>query len=468
MDGGQQIELPKRLPLVIEPENRNDLATKDARLINGFMEKIDGTKEYRLYKRPGLASYFSTSAAAGLGTYNWLGDVYAVFGSKFYRNGVEVGSGMDTTGGIYRFDQCLGTPQLQLSNGVGAFNYTVGGGLAAITGLNFPTAPFPKGWAYLDGTTYVMDFDANIHGCDTLNDPTAWADVLNVIQAQIEPDRGRALTKQLVYVVALKEWSSEVFYDQQNATDSPLGPVQGAKFSYGCAAADSVQRIDDTLFWVSTNRDASVQVVMVNNLKLEIVSSKAIDRLLEKADLSVVRSFTFKIGGHKFYILTVPSINLTLVYDSVEKMWAQWTDAAGNYFPIVASTFSAADGHIVQHGTNGKLYKMSTQYFNDAGVVITTDIYTPNFDGGTTRGKMLSNMWAIGDQTAGSVLKVRTNDEDYSPTAWTGWREFDMSQRRPNIDDCGTFLRRAWNIRHDSNTHMRLEGVELQLDLCTL
>ena len=475
MGQAETVALPKRMPLVVEPENRSETADKDARLINAYVEKGQGEGDYWVYKRPGLLQYSAVTAAAGSGVYNWKGDIYAIFGAALYKNGTGIGT-VDATGGVYRFDSSLGaTPRLQLGNGVKAYNWD-GTTLTQIAGANFPGNTYAtagvKGWAYLDGTTYCLDAGAYIHGSDTvvgMNAPEQWTDVLNLLGAQIEPDLGVFLAKQLVYVLALKQWSTEVFYDAQNPVGSlPLGPVQGAKINYGCVNGDSVQEIDGTLLWLATNRSSSVQVLMVENLKASVVSTKPIERLLGDADFSVVYSFGIKFEGHRFYVFTLKNSNLTLAYDLTDKRWAQWTDSAGNYFKIVSSSYLPGAGRVLQHETNGKLYKFDAIYTNDDGSAITVDLYAPNFDGGVRRIKQLNFMEFVGDQTPGSILQVRVNDKDYSPEAWSSFRLVDMSVERAFLANCGSFRRRALHIRHQSDTRMRLQSVELQLDLGTL
>lgn len=462
------IAQPPRLPLIIQPENRYSDTLKDAKLINGFVEKSEDGKEYHVYKRPGLLQTGSTLSGNGYGVYNWLGDIYSIFGSVLYKNGVSVGTGLDTTGGVYRFSQSLGgTLRLQLGNGIGSYNYDSGAGLVAITGSNFPS-PAVKGWAYLDGTTYIMNSSASIRGCTTINDPTLWSDILNRLTAQIEADAGVALSKQLVYVLALGQWSTEVFYDQANAAGSPLGPVQGAKINYGCANQDSVQEIDGTLLWVATNRGAAPQILMLDNLKPTIVSTKAIERLLGEADLTSVYSFGIKYSGHRFYGITLVNLNLTLVYDMTDGIWTQWTDAAGNYWPIVSNTYSDITGRILQHATNGKLYKFDTSYTSDDGVLFSVDLYTPNYDGGTKRRKAISMLEVVGDQTEGSVLQIRHNDSDYTSDKWTNFRNVDLNQKKPFLQNEGTFLRRAYHMKHFCNTRFRVKAIELQMDIGTL
>lgn len=463
------VAIPKRWPLVVSPENRADSTNKDARLVNCYMEKQeDGT--YEICKRAGTArqSQPSGGAAAGRGMFNWLGDVYAVFGTTLYKNGVNIGT-VNGAGGVYRFDSCLGaTPKMQLGNGVKAYNYDSGAGLVLINDIDFPSA-FCKGWAFIDGTSYVLRADAGLQG-DDINTPTDW-DPLNVIIAQISPDRGVALAKQLVYAIALKQWSAEVFYDAGNATGSPLGTVQGARVSYGCITAESVQDIDDVLLWASTNKSYSTQIIKLENLKAEIISTYPVERLLDGADFSSCYSFQFKNLGHRFYVLTLPTSNLTLVYDIDERHWHQWTDANENYFPFVAATYNASlsQPHLIQHATDGYIYQLDEALFTDEGSTITADIYTPNFDAGvSSRGKHLSQMKFIADKVVGSTLQVRCNDDDFDLDKWTNFRYVDLDRPVPVLDNCGTFETRAYNFRHQSATRFRMKAVELQLDLCTL
>lgn len=461
-------ELPKRLPLVVEPANRGDSTSFDARLVNAYMEK-GRMGETWIYERPGLDEDSRPPAAnaTGRGIFNWLGNVYSIFADTLYKNGVAIAGTVDTTNGVYRFDSCLGaTSKLQLGNGVEAYNYDDGGGLVNITDGDFP-ASFVKGWAYLDGTSYVMTPSAHILGSD-INDPVNW-DPANDILAQIEPDRGKALSKQLVYVIAFKEWTTEIFYDAANSAGSPLGRVEGAKVNWGCLSADSVRQLDGALLWLGSTKEGSPEVILLNGLKAEVVSTKAVERLLNNITLTTIYSWTLKLEGHRFYVLTFKESNLTLAFDLDERMWSQWTDVNGNYLPIVDSCVDGTMQHLLQHESNGRIYKADSVYATDDGDTITVDIITPNFDGGTRRRKMMSQLRMVTDQQVGSELLVRVNDYDYDSTRWTNWRRMDLSQRNPYLDNCGTFVRRVHQFRHQRPVRMpRIQGMELQIALGTL
>lgn len=468
----QTVALPKRFPLVPEPANRDETTAKDARLVNAYVEthkdSITGQSETWIFERFGLLQQGQPSggSATGRGIFNWKGNLYSVIGSTLYKDTTSKGT-VDTTGGVYRFNSSLGgTPKLQLGNGVKAYNYDDAGGLVLINDADFPAA-FVKGMPYLDGTSYVMTSAAKLQGSN-LNDPVNW-DALNFLTAQIEPDGGVFLAKQLVYIIAFKQWTTEVFYDAGNATGSPLGSVQGGKINYGCLTQESVQDIDGALFWVCVSRQSAPQVMMLENAKAEIISTKAVERLIRFIDTTTFYSFSVKHDGHKFYVFTSVTSNLTLAYDIAEKRWAQWTDASGNYFPIVSSAYDSSTKCVLQHESNGKLYFADTAYNNDDGSIITVDIYTPNTDLGTKRGKMLSMLEVVADQKVGAELLIRCNDSDYDPKKWTNFRRVDLSKKKPFLGNCGTFKRRAYHLRYAKPVRMpRIAGLEMQLDLCTL
>jgi hypothetical protein len=102
----------------------------------------------------------------------------------------------------------------------------------------------------------------------------------------------------------------------------------------------------------------------------------------------------------------------------------------------------------------------------DNGSPITLDLYTPNYDANTRQRKYVKSLDIIGDQTNGSLVQVRSSDDDYQ--TWTNFRTIDMSKERAYIMDCGTFRRRAYHFRHAAPTEFRVHAVELMIDPGTL
>jgi len=597
---------PQRLPLAVKPSNRDESTSRDAKIVNGYVEKV-GEKDIQVYKRPGYAGYAAGStgsAAAGLGSYNWNGDLFAIFGSTLYKNNVAVTGTVNTTNGVYSFASCLGAnPKLVFQNGVAMYTYDAIGGIVqvpaavaapvignltissaivtsvlpdtsgllagmhiigsgvpdgttiltvdsltqitlsavatasgATVSLSVPTLTvtgntasaspiitnivpnttnihigmfvtgtgisanssvvsidsstqitlstnataagtgvtlavesyFPvnqvKGVNYLDGYINVMTQKAAIFSSD-INDPMTYPSG-DYLVAQIEADPGVYLGKQMVYILAFKKYSLEVFYDAGNPSGSPLGPVQGAKVSIGCRHADSVSSMEGTVFWVSQARDGGTAVYLMDNLKSAQISTPSIERLLQEADYTTVYSWCARVAGHRYYCITLVGSNLSLVYDMTSQQWYQWTDTNGNYLPYVSTTYTGDNQAVFQHATNGKMYKLEITNTTDDGSTITMDLYTPNYDGGVRFKKFAKSMDIIADQTNGSVLKIRVSDDDYQ--TWSNFRYVDLSKKRPRLTECGTFRRRAYHFQHSSNTMLRIQAVELLIDLGTL
>ena len=330
-----------------------------------------------------------------------------------------------------------------------------------------PPASLAKGFAYLDSTLYIMDIYGNIYG-SAINDPFVW-DPLNKIVARTVPGTAIALARHLSYVVALKQYSTEFFWDAANSAGSPLGPVQGLLINYGCLSDTSVQNIDGKLLWICTTRGGCPQVGLLEKGDFKVISTNHIDKLLSAWEFSDIRSWFYKAEGHTFYVITSHLESMTLAYDLDQDLWSQWTDANGNYLDIAGACAVNAFGaitHYWQSGTNGNYYTATRSNVGDNGAIIPVDIYTPNYEGGVRRKKTLFKMEFEGDQQAGSTLRVRCSEDDYQ--TWSSFRDVDLGTKRPSLFNCGTFVRRSYNFHHESLTQFRLAAVHLQLDLGTL
>jgi hypothetical protein len=346
------------------------------------------------------------------------------------------------------------------------------------------------GGAYLDGTVYVAQsiltptsggttiWGSNINSVDT---PTSW-DPLNFISAQMTTEGGIFLLRHLGYIVLIKFASTEFFYDVGNATGSPLAPAENLFFPIGCANAGSVQKFMETVLWVTLGRGLGYKVVMMENTRPRIVSTPAIERILNTVTIAggidELHSWILQTGGHTFYGLTLISINRTLVYDIGENAWYWWTDHNGNYLPFVSWTGGADIHFVMQHKTDGNLYvwdcKYNADYIQEAvfgftpdpGETIPITIRTPKWDGGTGRNKNLNAMYFVGDIIPGKIITVQTSDDDYR--SWSTPKTVDLGLDCPSLKNCGSFRRRAWLITSNDFLPFRMQYMELQTDLGTL
>lgn len=492
----QRIELPNRFPLYSPLSTRtgNVPLDRDCRLINGYVEFDPSDKQYWVYKRPGLAlnNILQWPATQGLGIYQspsiaGLFNIFTVTGNNLRQGTAIIDQFIDARPNLpYQFETVNSNPLTVIM--VGPFQQyliTPGVGANPITSVIPATAPInlpslAPGVVYLDSTVYVMDTKGNIWGSN-LNDATTW-NPLNVIAASATSDQGIAIARQLNYVIAFKQTTAQVFFNNQNpAPGSPLSPVPDSQIPLGCFAPYSVKTIDNSLFWLSANETVSPQVVQLDNLVPKVISTPSVDRLLQKALVDSefggdgVTGWVLKVGGHRFYGMQIFNLNLCLVYDIDQESWYVWTDFIGKAWPVVGTSYQGSlgvgiTGPLLVQTTNGTIYNVDTAdiYPNDNGVLVPVDIYTPNFDAGVDKSKMLNLLRFNADQTPGSVLNVRYNDDDYDPRKWSNFRNVDLSQERPYIDDEGSFYRRAYHLRHLCNTPLRIKSGDLLMGLGTL
>ena len=60
---------------------------------------------------------------------------------------------------------------------------------------------------------------------------------------------GIYLAKWNNYIMALKAYSVQFYYDAANATGSILSPAENMAFRVGCASADSVKEVTGSVAW---------------------------------------------------------------------------------------------------------------------------------------------------------------------------------------------------------------------------
>jgi hypothetical protein len=501
----RSMEIPKRWPLVAQQSNRSESWMKDARLVNCFAEQDKNLGEWIVQKRIGYTLDYTVPFQKGLGMYAFgppgvFGvpgpkDVYSVFGGQtagaarpygnLYKNGNLFGSpGLDesgTNGGIYAWVEDQASPNHLIFAGAEHIYYLSAGDTdwhLAPTPVTGPNAI--RGIAYLDQTIYFMDANGVIYN-SAFNDPGNWPG--SQVTANSRYGVGIQLVQQLSYIIALKSNSMEVFYDAVNPPPgSPLSPVPGGISPYG-ALAGTPQVIDDILLYLTSDNTVSPQVVRVDNLTPTIVSTPAIERLLDPIPRAYAGgynaiSWTFKHGGHRFYGLnfpfpidaygmTIPSAQtgLTLVYDIDQQLWYQWTDPDGGFWPVVSMAYDSQARHVLQGWDDGSVYifEGDYEYPTDNGVVVPVSIYTPNADFGTRRRKTLHRMYFNTDQTPSSIMMVRRSDDDYM--TWSTPRRVDLGRRRPEMRNEGTFSRRAYHFSHHAATAFRVRSVDLQMDI---
>jgi len=156
------------------------------------------------------------------------------------------------------------------------------------------------------------------------------------------------------------------------------------------------------------------------------------------------------------YVINLPTSDKTFVYDLEENMWSEW-EYNDSKLPFMS--FCDADGiAIVQHATNGKLYKLDPLVYNDFdSTTITNTIVLAKQDFDTDSYKFFHQFTIIGDACTGTDV-LRWSDDDY--TTWSNAKTL-TAGNRPYFMRSGKARRRAWELTYAHNSARRLESVEI-------
>lgn len=169
------------------------------------------------------------------------------------------------------------------------------------------------------------------------------------------------------------ENSTEVWYNQGDS-DNVFARIQGAYMEVGCAAADSVAKMDNTVFWLGADDRGQGVVYRATGYTPQRCSTHAIEyAIAQYATVSDAIGYTYQQEGHSFYVLTFPTGNATWVFDAATNLWherAYRTDDGllNRHRSNCQATFNGQT--IVGDWENGKVYTMALDTFSDDGAVI--------------------------------------------------------------------------------------------------
>ena len=163
--------------------------------------------------------------------------------------------------------------------------------------------------------------------------------------------------------------SVEVWYDA-GLPDFPLTRIQGAFNEIGCAAAYSVAKLDNGVFWLGADARGRGVVYRSQGYSGVRISTHAIEFAIQGYGvISDAIGYTYQQEGHPFYVLIFPTANATWVYDAATGAWHERAGFSNGQFIRHRSncytTFN--DTSIVGDYENGKIYSLSLDVYDDAG-----------------------------------------------------------------------------------------------------
>ncbi len=330
-------------------------------------------------------------------------------------------------------------------------------------GFPTPHIPTPQ---FMDG--YIVLADKNSHdvyNCD-ITKPFSWG-ALSFTSAESYPDYIVGLARQNNYIVAFGESSTEFLYNNAKANnltdfDSPFMGHESLLLQTGCLSRNALLQTERSLIYVGNSSIGGHSIWRIDGTLAKEISTEYIEKFIDlESTTTNITGFGVRIAGHMLYVLNLPTANRTFVYDLEEQFWTEWR-YNNNVLPFVA--YCDANGiNLVQHATNGNIYKLDAEVFTDFDSDIEVNIVMAKQDFETDSYKFFQTITIIGDSIADNIL-LSWSDDDYD--TWVTERPL-SSATRPYYTRTGHARRRAWRLRHVGNSRLRLEALDINYSIGT-
>ena len=296
----------------------------DNRMVNLFSEAVpEGGKEAGFLQRcPGLKLLATIGSGPIRGLWTFSSDAsvaFVVSGAELYK--ITTTYAPTLLGTIYGTGPVSiadnGTQLFIAANGPSYIYNNATNVFGQITDRDFPGAVTV---GYIDGYFVFNQPNSQLIWVTSLLDGTT-IDPLEFASAEGSPDGvvGIMVDHREVWVFGTN--SIEVWYDSGDV-DFPLQRIQGAFNEIGCAAAYSIAKLDNGLFWLGADARGQGIVYRANGYTGTRISTHAVEwQIQQYGTLSDAIGYTYQQDVHAFYVLVFPSANTTWVYDVATQAW---------------------------------------------------------------------------------------------------------------------------------------------------
>lgn len=261
-----------------------------------------------------------------------------------------------------------GSQILLVDGSAGYLIATSTGVLSTITDTDFPNGvqrcTYQDGYFIVSGKAGSPSFWINT----TAYDGAAW-DALDFASAEGAPDNTIGVLSDHRELWLFGNTSAEVWVNT-GSTDFPFQRSGNTFIEHGCAAAGTICKADNTVFWLGADDRGQGIVWRANGYTPSRISTHALEFAFEKYTLSDAFAFTYQQEGHIFYVLTFPTDEATWVYDAATQQWHEraWRDASTGILGRWRANCSCFFGeHLVGDWESGNVYALDLDTFTDNG-----------------------------------------------------------------------------------------------------
>ena len=420
----------KRTPINISvASHRGDnVSVNGSRLVNMYAEiqPPDSKVPVVVHSCPGSYKFASLpeGPVQGMAVMDEL--LYAVTPRSFYR--IEKDGGYTKLGSVmFNGRGSLSTNGIHVVavDGNRGYAYSVAGGLAEMAGEGwYPanTVTHQDGYFIFPRKSTGQFFITNLLSIDI--------DALDYATAEAAPDDTLAILSDQRALWLFGAESTEVWFNNGNA-DFPFQRMQGAYIEKGIAAVQTVAKLDNSIFWLGNDR----VVYRTQGYGFGRVSTHEIESEFLSGDVRDAYAYAYsEEGGHAFYVLTVPSINRTCVYDVATQLWHERSHSVLGRHNSLCYAYCYGK-HLVGDFQSGNIYVLDKNVHHDNNDVQAREAVAPVVHNGRNRVSMYGLELQLNNP--GNPTKSDfTGDDFLEPKVSLSYSDNDMkswSQERGNV-----------------------------------
>lgn len=362
----------------------DSLKVSAQRCVNGYAEfqPPDAKTQVPIFGSPGITTFVTVGHGPIRGMFRMGSYAYAVSGTEFWRidragTTLLLGTGIGGLNVVSIDGSTAG--QIVIVNGVNGWYYDTAS-TASFVQIADPQFNAAATATFIDGY-FVFDWlGTNKWFISGLLAGSTYA-ALDFASAESHPDNVLAVKNRKSALLVFGEETIEI-WDHTGASTFPFQKIKGATIDRGIAAALALASEDDAIFMLGEDR----VFYRFDGGGLKRISTHAIEKAWQ-AYSTVDDAFCFPLiyGGHKWIVLTFPTIGKTWVTDiATNYLWHERVsyDSGGAEVKWRANAAVKAFGkQLVGDANSGKIGYLDRSVFTEFGDDFYMELISPPIHG---------------------------------------------------------------------------------------
>jgi hypothetical protein len=373
-----------------------------------------------LFGTPGLELWVELGNGEVRALFSFGDYLYIVRGNQFKKvNAAGTITDIGTLNNSYGVIgiECNGLDIVIVGGGWGYVYDIATSNFAEITDPDFPGG---NNIVQVDGYYLVNKPDTGQIWRSDYNDGSSWSG-LAFSTAGGDPDDIVSIIADHRDVWIIGEHSTEIWYNTGAATFN-FARIEGAFIEQGGTALHARTKINNAVYWLGQDRLGNAQVFQATGRQPKVISTPPISHQISQCNMSDAFMFAYQQDGHNHTILTFPSSDVTLVFDSSTNMWHQRSSLISGVDKRwrVNSHAVFNEDHIVGDYSNGNLYKLKTDVYDENDTPMVSIRTTPVIRKKQNR-ITIDEVQVVSEPGVGLIVGGVGGSEDIDPQAIFSW-----------------------------------------------